>query len=247
VGSGSCADSLELAIVINPGPSADAGTDQIVCGLHAMLDATDIGTWNAPVPGTTVNPVADPTATATTALAGTYPFIWTVGTPNCSASDTVLITFHLGIDSLWVDAGEDRPESVFTSANLHGSAAPGTVVQWTSSTNGVTFDDPFSAQTLVTGLGVGANILVLTATDGPCASVSDTVIIHVQDLVIPQGFSPNGDGVNDLFAIPGIRSFENAELEIFNRWGQMVYQRLRWQRAQRATPAGRHLFLCAEP
>ncbi len=43
---------------------------------------------------------------------------------------------------------------------------------------------------------------------------------------IPQAFSPNGDGKNDLFIIKGINGVENvaAEIYIYNRWGQLVYQ-----------------------
>ena len=40
---------------------------------------------------------------------------------------------------------------------------------------------------------------------------------------IPEGFSPNNDGVNDYFVIEG---FENQVLElyIYNRWGNLVYE-----------------------
>jgi len=40
---------------------------------------------------------------------------------------------------------------------------------------------------------------------------------------IPQGFSPNGDGVNDAFKISGLKDTELNELIIFNRWGGVVY------------------------
>ncbi|CAH0996164.1 hypothetical protein EMA8858_02294 [Emticicia aquatica] len=43
---------------------------------------------------------------------------------------------------------------------------------------------------------------------------------------IPQAFSPNGDGNNDKFIIKGINGNDNvvAEISIYNRWGQLVYQ-----------------------
>jgi large repetitive protein len=41
--------------------------------------------------------------------------------------------------------------------------------------------------------------------------------------LIPNGFSPNGDGINDLFVIEGIKPTERGELIIFNRWGGVVY------------------------
>ncbi len=38
------------------------------------------------------------------------------------------------------------------------------------------------------------------------------------------GFSPNGDGLNDLFTIEGINQYPNNELAIFNRWGTEVFR-----------------------
>jgi gliding motility-associated-like protein len=50
---------------------------------------------------------------------------------------------------------------------------------------------------------------------------SDTTTI----VKIPQGFSPNGDGKNDLFVIKGINDTDaKAEIFIYNRWGLLVYK-----------------------
>ncbi len=40
---------------------------------------------------------------------------------------------------------------------------------------------------------------------------------------IPEAFSPNGDGVNDLFFIKGLKVFDKAQLIVFNRQGQVVF------------------------
>ncbi|MBC3789826.1 putative repeat protein (TIGR01451 family)/gliding motility-associated-like protein [Spirosoma sp. LMG 31447] len=42
-------------------------------------------------------------------------------------------------------------------------------------------------------------------------------------LFIPQGFSPNGDGINDLFVIRGAAG-QTISLEVYNRWGYLVYR-----------------------
>jgi gliding motility-associated-like protein len=44
------------------------------------------------------------------------------------------------------------------------------------------------------------------------------------DVTIPEGFSPNSDGDNDLFVIKGLKVFTKAELTIFNRNGQIVFE-----------------------
>jgi len=42
-------------------------------------------------------------------------------------------------------------------------------------------------------------------------------------IFIPEGFSPNGDGINDLFVIRGTAGL-TVSLEVYNRWGHMVYK-----------------------
>jgi gliding motility-associated-like protein len=42
--------------------------------------------------------------------------------------------------------------------------------------------------------------------------------------VIPEGFSPNGDGVNDLFYITGLRVYKEAQFIVINQWGQIVFE-----------------------
>ena len=52
------------------------------------------------------------------------------------------------------------------------------------------------------------------------------ILITVEDdceIVIPNGFSPNNDGIQDLFRVKCIEKYPNAEMSIFNRWGTQVY------------------------
>ena len=53
------------------------------------------------------------------------------------------------------------------------------------------------------------------------ATVDITVMPN--QLFIPNVFTPNGDGKNDLFEIVGLDSYSKAELAIFNRWGNEVF------------------------
>ncbi|HMI01345.1 MAG TPA: tandem-95 repeat protein, partial [Pedobacter sp.] len=54
-------------------------------------------------------------------------------------------------------------------------------------------------------------------------SIPTAAILTAQDIIIPGGFSPNGDGINDFFAV------ENSQgkliyLEIYNRWANRIYR-----------------------
>lgn len=63
----------------------------------------------------------------------------------------------------------------------------------------------------------------VTATDGCGRSVEVSTFVQVEcDVVIPNVFSPNGDGMNDYWVIDGITSKQNT-VRIYNRWGQTVY------------------------
>ncbi len=49
------------------------------------------------------------------------------------------------------------------------------------------------------------------------------VSIIACDTEIPNVFSPNSDGTNDFFRIPGIEGFPNSRMEIYNRWGNLIF------------------------
>lgn len=51
-----------------------------------------------------------------------------------------------------------------------------------------------------------------------------TVVSPPEDFFIPEGFSPNGDGINDLFVIRGILNYPNNAFVIYNRWGNKVFE-----------------------
>ncbi len=62
--------------------------------------------------------------------------------------------------------------------------------------------------------------------DGIDDACDDDIIDAV---IIPNGFTPDGDGINDMFVIPGIEANVNARLNIFNRYGNLVYESLSYQ------------------
>ncbi|MCM2301079.1 MAG: tandem-95 repeat protein, partial [Flavobacteriaceae bacterium] len=64
----------------------------------------------------------------------------------------------------------------------------------------------------------------LTNDDCDFNGISNYLDSFICKLFIPEGFSPDGDGVNDTFEILGLVSkYPNFKLEIFNRWGNLLY------------------------
>ncbi|MEZ4931212.1 MAG: gliding motility-associated C-terminal domain-containing protein [Saprospiraceae bacterium] len=62
-----------------------------------------------------------------------------------------------------------------------------------------------------------------------CESTIVTVQVKCDGLIVYNGFSPNGDGVNDTFKIDGLHAYENHKLMVFNRWGNKVFQSENYQ------------------
>jgi gliding motility-associated-like protein len=196
-----------------------------VCGLITSMSAVangNPGLWTVP-PGIALSAITDPSAGIEATAYGTYTMIWTVSNGACTATDTALVTFTDPGIGLWVDAGEDQYLEVIDHTNLHGSASPGATLSWWVLAGGGSISQPTDSSTSITGLAIGDNLIVLTAMLNQCASISDTVLLHVDDLFIPEGYSPNGDGVNDRWEIRGMQAYPGSSLEVFNRWGKLIY------------------------
>ena len=54
-------------------------------------------------------------------------------------------------------------------------------------------------------------------------------VCDTAELETPKGFSPNRDGVNDYFIIAGLHKYPDNKIEIFNRWGNLVYKSENYQ------------------
>jgi gliding motility-associated-like protein len=66
---------------------------------------------------------------------------------------------------------------------------------------------------------------ILVVKYGPC-QLSDTIQVIVQNnhtLYIPNAFTPNGDGINDVFLVFG-KEINYFHLQIFDRWGEKVFE-----------------------
>jgi gliding motility-associated-like protein len=70
--------------------------------------------------------------------------------------------------------------------------------------------------------------LIVKASNEVGSETTSFIITVVGPAIIPQGFSPNGDGENDVFQLVGL---ENGpyKLSIFNRWGNIVFEKENYQ------------------
>ena len=58
---------------------------------------------------------------------------------------------------------------------------------------------------------------------------SEEIIVFVPEsnqecISIPNAFSPNNDGINDVWEIENIEMFPTSRIQVFNRWGQLVFE-----------------------
>jgi gliding motility-associated-like protein len=68
-------------------------------------------------------------------------------------------------------------------------------------------------------------IYSVTVTDY-CGSATDQISVkeEVCDIYFPNAFSPNNDGINDVFRIFGPNNLKEYHLSVYSRWGQKVFE-----------------------
>ncbi len=120
------------------------------------------------------------------------------------------------VDPLTVDAGPDLTIQSGGSVQLVGNSN-GTDFMWSPTQ---TLNTPYSITTYASP--EETTIYTLTALNANC-SLSDEMTVFVSDnLEIPGSFSPNGDGHNDKWVIEGIGFYPDAQVVIYDRWGQKI-------------------------
>lgn len=97
----------------------------------------------------------------------------------------------------------------------HGGKAPH-VYSWNSG----------QTTTYLSGLEEGVYSVTVTDQYGDTITLIDSVEgkkQSVECLIIPSAFTPNDDGVNEVWNIPGLSEFSDCRVEIYNRWGSLLY------------------------
>jgi len=126
-----------------------------------------------------------------------------------------------------------------SSTTTKGTYEPSTGL-WTIGTMNVSATETLTITATINPLGNYVNTAIITGNeiDDNLENNTSTVITYPTDFFIPDGFSPNGDGINDLFVIRGIFNYPNNKIVIFNRWGNKVYEASPYQN----TWDGRSMF-----
>ena len=173
-------------------------------------------TWNPPVG---INPTSGPTVVAKPAVTTTYTVTIT-DNGGCSKDTTITITVNTPPT---VDAGADDSLRIGESLTLSPSS-PNSISTYTW-TPPLFLSNPNSQNPISTPAKTITYYLEVVDVNGCRAYDSVTIDVRsVDDIYIPTAFSPNGDGFNDQFVIYPVGITEIIEFQIFNRWGQMVYQ-----------------------
>lgn len=167
-------------------------------------------------------------------------YLWSTGETSSSISSdtigifTLVVTNDNGCSSQSnvevVESGV--PFASFTASDTTGNVAldvdftdqslgDGLTYAWTfgdgNTSTQVSPSNTFSSQ------GEYQTTLVVTDNQGCTDTASITIIVTVIDntpIVIPNVFTPNGDGENDQFTISG--NIKNMHIMVYNRWGQVM-------------------------
>ena len=147
--------------------------------------------------------------------------------------------FNVSIDGPAVDINAccDQEISLGQSATINASGAeaiPG--YSWSPA---LTLDTAIGNE--VVAIPNETTEYTLTGFVGDC-EVTDIVTIIVGPPVgIPNTITPNGDEINDRWKISGISDFPNAQITVFDRWGQVVFKDIGYAEPWDGTNRGKKL------
>lgn len=164
--------------------------------------------------------VTDPDATDPDAKAPVDPLIECNSLPSGAGCNN--ITTNVTVFSVSPNAGADQTIYQYSTATITATHA-GTWSQAATDPALVNITDPSASSTTVTGLNVLGTYHFINTNVNGC---TDTVVLSVvtANIIIPNIFTPNGDGKNDVFVITGLGSYPGSQLFIYNRWGNEVYK-----------------------
>jgi gliding motility-associated-like protein len=142
------------------------------------------------------------------------------------------------------------------SLKFKWNAVPDAVSYEVSTNDGNTWVTPSSGPTglthLVSGLNPVTTITLLVRANGSCVqnkSLPVSATTYSDKLYIPNAFTPNGDGLNDVFKVYA-EGVKEMKLMIFNQWGKMIFETTNpangWDGKHngKIQPSGVYLYVC---
>lgn len=223
---GYCQDSAKITVKVSPYPSANLGADTAICyGQRIQLHARIVGSsfsWSPAAEllnASTLNPTAGPDKTTSYTLTVRDTFYC----PK-PGYDTILVKV---IPIMTVNAGNDTSVALNQPLQLDATGSSETYrYTWTPGTflDNAGIANPVAT---ITSPGVDSIWYSVKVTSPEGCSASDNILIHVYkngpDIFVPSGFTPNGDGLNDVLhpILVGISVFQF--FTIYNRFGQPVF------------------------
>ncbi len=233
----SCGESPRAAIIvtINAVPTIVTSPVNYCQGATAVaLTATGSGLlWYANATGGTGSCIAP---IPSTNIVGTTNYYVSSSNGSCSSNATcespraaLPVTIS---QALTVFAGNDTTINLGTTIILNGSstgtASP--IYSWTSSINPITLNATNIPKPLASPSEKTTYTLKVTDPTGLCPSVVDDVTISIVQkncINIRNAFTPNGDGINDLWKVYDQRDCltkEGCKVNVYNRYGSKVFE-----------------------
>ncbi len=119
-------------------------------------------------------------------------------------------SLHLGADREIFRGGQ---------VQLSGDLGAGYVYTWTPPTglSNANISQPFASPERTT------NYVLRAVGPNNCIAIDTITISVVQGIYIPDTFTPNNDAINDVWELKGIEEYPEAEVSIFDRWGNLIF------------------------
>lgn len=139
---------------------------------------------------------------------------------GCQANDSIYVTIA---SNPTINVPADT--TVCPDESLTLSANGGTSYSWTGPAG---FSSNQQNPLISTSMDYeNSGLYTVVVVDANGCSESDSTYVEVSNdgdcLFIPTLVTPNFDGLNDIWYINGIEKYTKAEVEIYNRWGNLVY------------------------
>ena len=152
-------------------------------------------------------------------------------TGNVTLTNLVLIDTFTDVNSNPLVLTQDPDFDGADLGSLEGTLLPGEIATYTATfiiTQEAINAGGVSNSVEVTVISPSFEIITDVSDNGDDFDgniLDDATITQLGCLLIFNEFSPNGDGINDTLIINCIENFPNNTLEVYNRWGNIVYKK----------------------